>query len=359
MSPKVTQTVLPEVVILEPEVFGDDRGFFFESFNNKAFREATEVTCSFVQDNHSKSSKGVVRGLHYQIRQPQGKLVRVLDGVIFDVTVDIRQGSPIGKWVGVELSAESKKQLWVPLILHTDFWSCLKSPKLYKTTDYYSPENERSIRWDDPSIGIDWPKLSISPLLSAKDRNACLLNNAELPKAHDENSRNSANGQVGSELRSALNCSTRQGRLHAHITFSDRSDLDVGHLHTISTYLDRISPDIIINATAYTAVDKAEAQRDLAFLINEAAVNELALFCQKRTSYLIHISTDYVFNGLSDRPYVESDGVGPSSVCSGSNSPVRGLFVRFLKNTLSCARLGFSSKGSNFVKTMSACFGKR
>lgn len=162
-----------------------------------------------------------------------------------------------------------------------------------------------------------------------------------------------ANGQVGSELRSALNRLTQQGRLRPKITFSDRSDLDVGRLKTISTYLDRVAPDIIVNASAYTAVDQAEAQRDLAFLINEAAVRELALFCQKRGSYLIHISTDYVFDGQSDRPYVESDAVGPSGVY-GSSKLAGERVLRELLDEHIVLRTSwvFGAKGGNFVRTM-------
>lgn len=185
MSLKVTKTKLKDVLVLEPKIFGDDRGFFFESFNENIFLEVTGVSCAFVQDNHSRSSLGVLRGLHYQLQQAQGKLLRVVEGAIFDVAVDIRQGSPtFGNWVGVELSAANRKQLWVPPdFAHGFLVTSDIAQVLYKTTDYYSPQNERSIRWDDPEVGIDWPKLSISPLLSAKDKNASLLRNAELPKS--------------------------------------------------------------------------------------------------------------------------------------------------------------------------------
>ena len=162
-----------------------------------------------------------------------------------------------------------------------------------------------------------------------------------------------ANGQLGSELQSSLECLTRQGRLQTQISFSKRRDLDLEHLQTISTYLDSVAPDIIVNASAYTAVDKAEAQRDLAFLINEAAVKELALFCQKRMSYLIHISTDYVFDGQSDRPYVESDAVGPSGVY-GSSKLAGERVVREVLDEHIILRTSwvFGAKGDNFVKTM-------
>lgn len=167
----VIPTAIADVLILEPKVFGDARGFFFESFNKKRFDEATGTNYQFVQDNHSRSSKGVLRGLHYQVEQPQGKLVRVSAGVVWDVSVDIRPQSPtFGKWVGVELSAENQRQLWVPPGLAHGFLVISDSADfLYKTTDYYAPAHERCIRWDDPTLAITWPNTSVSPSLSAKD----------------------------------------------------------------------------------------------------------------------------------------------------------------------------------------------
>lgn len=173
---KVTPTAIPDVLIIEPKVFGDERGFFFESFNQKAFNEATGLDVNFVQDNHSRSAKGVLRGLHYQVQQPQGKLVRVVRGAVFDVAVDIRQGSPtFGKWVGVELSEENHKQLWVPPGFAHGFLVLSDSAEfLYKTTDYYAPQHERSIAWNDSAIGIAWP-ISTTPNLSLKDMAALPL----------------------------------------------------------------------------------------------------------------------------------------------------------------------------------------
>jgi len=176
MPYQVMQTPLEGVLVLESKVFGDARGFFFESFNARDFEQATGMPRTFVQDNHSKSAKGVLRGLHYQLQHAQGKLVRVTQGAVFDVAVDIRQGSPtFGKWFGLELSAENKKQLWVPEGLAHGFLVTSESAEfLYKTTDYYHPEFERSLLWSDPSIGIEWPLhlLDGAPLLAAKDANA-------------------------------------------------------------------------------------------------------------------------------------------------------------------------------------------
>ena len=178
---KVTPTAIPEVLIIEPKVFGDARGFFYESFNQKAFNEATGLDVNFVQDNHSRSAKGVLRGLHYQVEQSQGKLVRVVRGAVFDVAVDIRKGSPIfGKWVGMELSEDNRKQLWIPVGFAHGFLVTSESAEfLYKTTDYYAPEYERSISWNDPTIGIQWP-LDTEPLRSAKDMLGQALANAEV-----------------------------------------------------------------------------------------------------------------------------------------------------------------------------------
>jgi len=169
---KVTRTAIDGVLILEPRVFGDERGFFLESYNQKAFDEAVGFEARFVQDNHSRSARGVLRGLHYQ-RPPhaQGKLVRVTQGSVFDVAVDIREGSPTcGQWVGVELSAENHKQMWIPPGLAHGFLVTSDSADfLYKTTDYYAPQSEGCIRWDDPALGIEWPLLGMTPAISAKD----------------------------------------------------------------------------------------------------------------------------------------------------------------------------------------------
>jgi dTDP-4-dehydrorhamnose 3,5-epimerase len=168
---KVTPTSIPEVLLLEPKVFGDERGFFMESFNAEAFNEAAGSRVNFVQDNHSRSAKGVLRGLHYQIQNPQGKLVRVTRGSVFDVAVDIRKSSPtFGKWVGVELSESNNCQLWVPPGFAHGFLTLTDSVDfLYKTTDYYAPAHERAIRWDDPKIGIVWPECGAEVRVSDKD----------------------------------------------------------------------------------------------------------------------------------------------------------------------------------------------
>ena len=176
----VTPTAIPDVLVLEPKVFGDSRGFFFESFNARDFAQATGVDLQFVQDNHSKSAKGVLRGMHYQIQHPQGKLVRVVQGSVFDAVVDLRRTSPtFGKWVGTVLSAENHRQLWVPPGFAHGFVVLSESAEfLYKTTDYWYPEHERSLLWNDPAVGIEWP-IDSEPQLAAKDQAAKLLAQAE------------------------------------------------------------------------------------------------------------------------------------------------------------------------------------
>lgn len=170
---KATPTEIPEVMVIEPRVFGDARGFFFESFNQKAFDEAIGKRVEFVQDNHSRSAKGVLRGLHYQIQHPQGKLVRVVRGAVFDVAVDIRKSSPtFGKWVGIELDEESHKQLWVPPgFAHAFLVLSDTADFLYKTTEFYAPAHERCIAWNDPTLAIEWPTEKATPNLSEKDAN--------------------------------------------------------------------------------------------------------------------------------------------------------------------------------------------
>lgn len=166
----IIESAIPDVLIIEPKVFGDARGFFYESFNQKEWKTATGLQTNFVQDNHSRSVKGVLRGLHYQVQQAQGKLLRVVAGEVFDVAVDIRQNSStFGKWVGVHLSAENRRQFWVPAGFAHGFLVLSEAAEfLYKTTDYYAPEHERAIAWNDPDLGIDWP-IDGEPTLSAKD----------------------------------------------------------------------------------------------------------------------------------------------------------------------------------------------
>lgn len=181
MPYQTSETKLPGVLVLEPRVFGDERGFFFESFNQRDFEQATGQDVCFVQDNHSRSARGVLRGLHYQVEHAQGKLVRVTHGEVFDVVLDLRKSShTFGQWYGVYLSAENRKQLWIPPGLAHGFLVTSESAEfLYKTTDYWHPQFERSVLWSDPALAIEWP-LEGSPILAAKDANAALFSQADL-----------------------------------------------------------------------------------------------------------------------------------------------------------------------------------
>lgn len=178
----IIPTDIADVVIIEPKVFGDDRGFFLESYNQRTFAEKTGITAEFVQDNHSRSRQNVLRGLHYQIQQPQGKLLRVVVGAVFDVAVDIRKQSPtFGQWVGCLLTAENHRQFWIPPGFAHGFLVVSEMAEvLYKTTDYYAPQYERSILWNDPELGIDWPLNDATPILSEKDRAGLCLKDAEV-----------------------------------------------------------------------------------------------------------------------------------------------------------------------------------
>lgn len=178
---QILETVIADVKLIKPIVFSDDRGFFLESFNQKRFCELTGLEFDFVQDNHSRSNRGVLRGLHYQINQSQGKLIRVIKGRVYDVAVDIRRASPsFGRWVGAELSAENFLQMWIPPGFAHGFLTLEDNTELlYKTTDYYAPEHERSIRWNDPDLAIDWPLDAVEPCLSDKDQNGTRFAEAE------------------------------------------------------------------------------------------------------------------------------------------------------------------------------------
>jgi dTDP-4-dehydrorhamnose 3,5-epimerase len=178
---KISPSALPGVLVIEPQVFLDERGFFFESFNERRFAELTGLRPQFVQDNHSKSLRNVVRGLHYQVGSPQGKLVRVVAGAIFDVVVDLRRSSPtFGQWHGIELSAENRRQLWIPPGFAHGFLATSDSAEcVYKTTDYWSPAHERTLLWNDPALGIRWP-LAGAPILSGKDQAGATLAQAEV-----------------------------------------------------------------------------------------------------------------------------------------------------------------------------------
>jgi dTDP-4-dehydrorhamnose reductase/dTDP-4-dehydrorhamnose 3,5-epimerase len=316
---KVSATELDGIKVIEARVFGDDRGFFFESWNARDF-EAAGFRATFVQDNHSGSRRGVLRGLHYQVEHAQGKLVRVAVGEVFDVVVDLRRSSPtFGRSFGTTLSAQNRKMLWVPpgfahgfltLSDHADF--------LYKTTDYWYPHHERTLLWNDPALGIAWP-LSGTPILTAKDAAGNVARaSRRLPVARlPDNSRASmgraailvtgADGQVGRELTRLLASS-------GDVVAADRKMLDLADPDAIVAAVRGVQPALIVNAGAYTAVDRAESEPEVARAVNSRAPRILAEESKRASAVLVHYSTDYVFDGKRTAPYTEDAPTAPLNV---------------------------------------------
>ena len=300
---KVISTEIPDVLLLEPRVFQDDRGFFLETWNARTFRNEIKLDVQFVQDNHSRSARDVLRGLHYQIRQPQGKLVRVARGQVFDVAVDLRKSSPtFGRWVGHELSEDNHRQLWIPPGFAHGFLVLSEiADVLYKTTDYYAPEHERCLIWNDPEVGIDWP-LDREPVLSVQGSIGAFVRQSRGIRVRLLVT--GGNGQVGWELRRSL-------AAIGDVIALDRKACDLSRPHDLPGLIGEVEPDVIVNAAAYTAVDQAEEEEELATLVNGAAVGVLATEARKRGALLIHYSTDYVFDGTKDSPYTEDDPPNP------------------------------------------------
>lgn len=342
---KATPTAIPDVLVIEPDVFGDERGFFLESYNKRTFKELTGTDPDFVQDNHSRSARNVLRGLHYQIRQPQGKLVRVTYGEVFDVAVDLRKKSPMfGQWVGKRLSAQNKKQLWIPAGFAHGFVVLSDTAEfLYKTTDYYAPEHERCIRWDDPELAIRWPD-GIEPILF---RQGCarliFLGSGSIFMRLLVTG---CNGQMGWEL---MRCLQPLGE----VVTADRRQMDLTNLDGIRTTLRDISPDVIVNAAAYTAVDKAEENETVAMLVNGQAPEVLAEEARKTGALLIHYSTDYVFDGKKTGPYTEDDTLDPINTYGRSKlmgeEAIQAVDVDHVILRTSWV---YAARGANFLRTI-------
>jgi dTDP-4-dehydrorhamnose 3,5-epimerase len=289
---KVIPTTLPEVLILEPKVFGDERGFFMESWNERTFREATGLDVTFVQDNHSRSAKNVLRGIHYQVVKPQGKLVRVVSGAVFDVAVDLRRSSPsFGKWVGVELTADNKRQLWVPPGFGHAFL-VLSETADFLVQDHRVLDGAASIvrlRWNDPSVAVVWPLAGVEPQLAAKDAAAPLLADCRGLRV-TRLLVTGKNGQVGWELQRSLQCL-------GEVVAVDRAQLDLRSQIPSRRSSMRSAPDVVVNAAAYTGVDRAESEEELATRVNGESPGVLAAWAARRGALLVHYSTDYVFDG--------------------------------------------------------------
>ena len=331
---KVTPLALPEVLLIEPRVFGDERGFFYESWNRRAFADAG-IDVDFVQDNHSRSRRGVLRGLHYQIEHAQGKLVRATVGEVYDVVVDLRRSSPnFGRSLGIGLSAADKRMLWIPPGFAHGFLVVSDDAEfLYKTTDFWYPEHERTLLWNDPALGIEWPlrrradrrgegrrrraarfgghvremtTCALAPSATAPGGSAC-----------------SGSGRRGAALRENPGPARRTGRPRARARCCPRTarssrsiapTLDLREPDAIVVAMRDTKPDLIVNAGAYTAVDLAERERDAAFAVNARAPQVLAEEAKRTGALLVHYSTDYVFDGAATSPYDEDAPTGPLNV---------------------------------------------
>jgi dTDP-4-dehydrorhamnose 3,5-epimerase len=318
---KVVETGLPGCVVIDPAVWGDARGFFYEAWNAERFG-ALGLPTQFVQSNVSSSSRGVLRGLHYQWPNPQGKLVSVLEGEVYDVAVDIRRGSPtFGQATGVVLSADNKRHFWIPEGFAHGF-AVLSDRALfsYLCTATFDKAADAGIRWNDAALAIDWP--IGHPSLSEKDANAPFL--ATCRKIACRSTRQSisleahtmkllllgGDGQLGQRLMQSLAplgevVATTLGGTLVDGTACER--LDLTDLDAIAPLIERIAPDVVVNATAHTAVDKAESEPDLAHRINADAPARIAAACAARDAWLVHYSTDYVFDGQGTQPYRETD----------------------------------------------------
>ena len=343
---KIVKTTIPDVLLFEPKVFGDERGFFMETFRQSIFSDLN-IDVNFVQDNHSASCKNVLRGLHYQIKHPQGKLVRVTMGEIYDVAVDLRKSSAtFGHHIGVNLSASNKRMLWVPPGFAHGFLVLSEQAEfIYKCTDYYKPEYERSLLWSDPTLAINWPlEHGQKPGLSEKDFSGSLFADAEIFFVK----------VVVTGVSGQLGCSLLDTVPEAiDVIGLSRLAIDFSSLGSIQNALSEAKPDAVINAAAYTAVDAAESDSSLAFSVNAEAVKELACYCGAEDIPLIQVSTDFVFDGNKSSPYQPLDETNPLGVYGHSKLQGERYAAEFCSQSY-IVRTGwlYSEYGNNFVKTM-------
>lgn len=353
---KFTRTSIPDVILCEPLVRGDDRGYFMETFRQDELETFLGNKLYFCQDNESKSSFGVLRGLHYQLAPyAQSKLVRVSKGEVLDVAVDIRRGSPtFGQHVTSILSEENKKQLFVPKGFAHGFAVLSDTAVLsYKVDNYYSPECDRGISYDDPNLGIDWQLPKDLLQLSEKDTKQPLLEEADCFE-FDMNYMHKilvtgSKGQLGSELQDL-----ESTYLAYSFFFTDLEELDITNHDTVKRFINENQITAIINCAAYTAVDKAEEDQELADKINHLAVENFATIAKDKGILLIHVSTDYVFDGTSCQPYKETDTPNPQGVYGKTKldgelalqkiNPANSIIIR--------TSWVYSSYGNNFMKTM-------
>ena len=346
----VIETDIPGVLIIEPKIFGDARGFFAETFQVKRYADIG-IAQPFVQDNLSRSVRGTLRGLHFQHPKAQGKLVTVLRGAVRDVAVDVRVGSPtFGKHVAVDLDDENRRQFFVPRGFAHGFVVLSESADFfYKCDALYSPADERVLRWNDPALGIDWGIARSDPVGARQggpDARGAGRYVAALRAGVMRILVTGVSGQVGGALVARLPAS-------ATVLAADRSVLDLAAPQTIAGTLDRLAPDIVFNPAAYTAVDKAEDEPELAMRVNAEAPGVMARWAAARDVPLVHFSTDYVFDGSGERAWREDDAPQPLSVY-GATKLAGENEIRAARGTFLIVRTSwvYAAEGKNFLRTI-------
>lgn len=343
----IIKTDIEDVLIIEPKVFGDHRGWFTETYSKVKFEESG-IDIDFVQDNHSMSAqKGTLRGLHFQMNpKAQTKLVRCTKGKILDVAVDLRKGSSTyKKWVGVELSEDNKKQLLIPKGFAHGFLTLSDDVEVqYKVDEYYDPECDRSIRFDDPDIGVEWGiKESI---LSEKDLNAPLLKDSDIDFSL-KFMVTGVNGQLGNDVVIELK------EIGFDVIAPTREDFDLTNAQQVKTYILKEKPDVIIHCAAYTAVDKAEDEKDLCYSVNVEGTKSVAEAAKEINAKVVYISTDYVFDGLGQEPHFEENDTNPVNYYGYTKEQGEKIVRELIeKHFIVRTSWVYGLIGNNFVKTI-------
>ena len=343
----IIKTEIDDVLILEPKVFGDHRGWFTETYSKVKFQELG-IDKEFVQDNHSMSAqKGTLRGLHFQMNpKAQTKLVRCTKGKILDIAVDLRKGSSTYKqWIGVELSEENKKQLLIPKGFAHGFLTLTNDVEVqYKVDDYYAPECDRSIRFDDPDIGVDWE--IENPVLSEKDLKAPLLKDSDVNFSL-KFMVTGVNGQLGHAVIMKLK------EMNVDFVAPSREELDITKKEQVMSYITMSKPDIIVHCAAYTAVDKAEDEKDLCYLVNIEGTRAVAEAAKDINAKVVYVSTDYVFDGLGHEPHFEEKKTNPINYYGYTKEQGEKIVRELIENHFIIRTSWvYGLNGHNFVKTM-------
>ena len=345
---KRIETGIEGLCIIEPTVFGDNRGFFLESYSKKEFEEIG-ITEEFVQDNHSKSKKGVLRGLHFQTKHSQGKLVRVIKGSVYDVAVDIRKGSKTyGKWYGIELSAENKKMFYIPAGFAHGFLTLEDETEFqYKCTDIYAPQYDSGIMYDDKDLNIDWKleEYGITELtLSEKDKKHQSFKEYTERYQGDYVLLTGANGQLGQDFQKLFD------KLGVKYIATDYQELDITDKEKVKEYIEKNNFTIVINCAAYNNVDKAEEEIEKCYALNACAPKNLAEICKEENIIFVTYSTDFVFDGEKEIPYTEEDIPNPLSVYSKSKLDGEKYSLEYEKTFLIRTSWVFGMGNNNFCK---------